>query len=218
MNKRSCTALVAGAAALCSCTSQTQLREAELDQLLHWLPGQYNNSLQVKDDVAHRLRPPHEALALSVLPVDDDLIGKFVFYVQESAADDPLRVMAQRIWTFDVSDKGIVQTVWTLAEPLRWREGERDPDLLRSMMKPDVVQIRGCDLHWKKSGARFVAENDPQHCQTTSQITSGTIHIESRFELDATELGLAETGTDAAGQLVQGRTDEPFFRFHKVQP
>ena len=204
--------------AIAGCTSQTEMREAELDQLLHWLPGRYDNSAQAKSDALHNVRPPHDALALVVVPVDDPLIGKFVYYVQEMAADDPRRVMAQRVWTFEVTDKGIVQSVWTLAEPLRWREGERDPDLLRSLMKQDVVQTRGCDLNWKKTDGHFSASNDPKHCQQTSRITSGTIHIETRLQLQAAELGLAENATDAAGQLVQGRTDEPFYRFQKVAP
>jgi hypothetical protein len=29
---------------------------------------------------------------------------------------------------------------------------------------------------------------------------------------------LAETAKDAAGQLVQGRTDDPFYKFHRQAP
>ncbi len=198
-----------------SCTNQTKLREAEFAQLLAWLPGHYDNTKQAQADVRAGLQPPHEALALAIVPVDDPVIGTHVFYVQEMAADDPRRVMVQKVWTLDLTDKGMVQTVWTLAEPLRWRDGQRDPDLLRGMMNHDVAQARGCDLTWKKHGEQFAAANDSKTCRITSRATSGTLQIDTRMELDATGFGLAENATDASGQLAQGRTDEPFYRFLK---
>lgn len=210
--------LIAAAAALTSCTNQTQLREAQLVELLVWLPGLYDNTSQAQGDVRRGVHPPHEALSLAIAPVDDPVIGTHVFYLQESAADDPRRVMVQKVWTFDATEKGIVQTVWTLAEPLRWRDGQRDPDLLRGMMNHDVVQTRGCDVTWKKVGNKFVAANDPKTCRATSRVTSGTMQIDTRMELDASDFALAENAMDAAGQLVQGRTDEPFYRFRKQTP
>ena len=209
------TGLLALMCLLGSCTNQTKLREAELEQLLEWLPGQYDNAAQAQADTRAGVQPPHEALALAIVPVDDPVIGKYVFYVQEMAADDPRRVMVQKVWTIDLTDKGIVQTVWTLAEPLRWRDGQRDPDLLRGMMNHDVAQATGCDLIWKKKGEQFVAANDPKTCRTTSRATSGTVQIDTRMELDAVGFGLAENATDVNGHLAQGRTDEPFYRFQK---
>ncbi len=209
------TGLVVLACSLTACTNQTKLREAELEQLLAWLPGQYDNTAQAQADTRGGIQPPHEALSLAIVPVDDPVIGTNVFYVQEMAADDPRRVMVQKVWTIDATDAGIVQTVWTLAEPLRWRDGQRDPDLLRGMMNHDVAQARGCELTWKKKGEKFVAANDPATCRITSRTTSGTLRIETRMELDAGNFGLAENATDAAGQLTQGRTDEPFYRFQK---
>jgi hypothetical protein len=200
------------------CTSQTQVREEELLQLLQWLPGEYNNSSQAQSDVQRGVRPPHEALALSIVSVDDPVIGSHVYYVQEAAADNPSRVMVQRVWTLEVTDKAIVQRVWTLSEPLRWRDAHRNPDVLRSMMNQDVSVTRGCEINWKKMGARFVGTNDPKRCRSSSRATSGTVQVETRMELDATELALAETARDAQGQLVQGRTDEPSYRFHKQAP
>jgi hypothetical protein len=207
---------VAAAALLVACADQQKLREQDLAELLGSIAGHYDNSAQVEADVRRGLRPPHDALALAIVPVDDPLIGDHVFYVQEMAADDPRRVMVQRVWTFDITDKKIVQTVWTLKEPLRFRDAHRDPDQLKSMMNQDVAQVRGCTLTWKKTGARFTASNDPKACHSTSRVTSGTVQIDTRMELDANGFSLAESATDAAGQLIQGRTDEPYVRFRKA--
>ena len=209
-------ACVAVAALLGACADQGKARELDLAELLGLIAGHYDNTAQVEADVRRGLRPPHDALALDIVPVDDPLIGEHVFYVQERAADDARRVMAQRIWTIDAVDKKIVQTVWTLKEPMRFRDAQHDPDLLKSMMNQDVVKVYGCNLTWKKVGDTFTAGNDPKTCRSSSRMTSGSLQIDSRMELDANGLSLAENATDAAGQLAQGRTDDPFVRFRKA--
>ena len=209
-------ALLAALALLAAaCTDQAEVRREEMLQLLQWLPGEYNNNVQVQTDIHNDIRPPHDALALHIIPIDAPVMGTHAFYVQETAADDPRRVMVQRVWTFDIGDKGIVQSVATLKEPLRWREANGDHDLLLSMMTQDIETSRGCDVTWKKSGAHFVGANDAKHCRSTSRATSGTVQIESKIEVDATELSLSETATDVAGQLVQGRTDDSYYRFRR---
>jgi CpeT/CpcT family (DUF1001) len=204
-------------AVLCSaCADQQKKSEAEMTELLVMLVGHYDNTGQVQSDTQRGIHPAHDPLALTVVPVDDPLVGEHVLYVQETAADDPRRVMVQRIWTFGVEDKkGIVQSVWTLKEPLRWRGAQQDPDMLKSMMNQDVTPVRGCNLTWKKSGEKFIASNDPKTCHSTSRSTGGTVRIDTRMELEAAELSLAENATDMSGHLVEGRTDEPFIRFRK---
>ena len=48
---------------------------------------------QVQADIAKGVQPPHEALALDIVPIDAVMIGENVFYVQESIAGDPKRVL-----------------------------------------------------------------------------------------------------------------------------
>jgi hypothetical protein len=203
------------AVCLCACADQQKVNDADLAELLVQLAGRYENTGQVQADVQHGLRPPHDALALVIVPVDDPVIGEHVFYVQEMAADNPNRVMVQRVWTFGIQNKAIVQSVWTLKEPLRWRDAPRNPEMLESMVSQDLTPVRGCNLTWKRTGEKFTAANDPKTCRSTSRLTGGTVHIDTRMELEGNELSLAENATDAAGQLVEGRTDEPFIRFRK---
>jgi len=198
-----------------ACTTGAQVHEAEFYQLLAMLPGEYNNASQAQGDEQRGVHPPHDALALTITPIGAPVIGTHAFYVQESAAEDARRIMAQRVWTLEMTDKSIVQTVWTIKEPLRWRNAE--PDLLMGMMAQDVIRNPGCDVTWKKEGMRFVGTNDSKRCTSTSRVTNGTVQVETRLELDSTQLALAETARDAGGQLVQGRTDDPY-KFHRQAP
>lgn len=203
------------AVALGACADQQKANEADMAELLVQLAGRYDNTGQVQADVQHGVHPAHDPLALVIVPVDDPLIGEHVFYVQEMAADDPNRVMVQRVWTFGVQNKSIEQSVWTLKEPLRWRDAQRNPEMLESLVNQDVTPVRGCNLTWKKTGDKFTAANEPKTCRTTSRLTGGTVRLDTRMEMEGNELSLSENASDAAGQLVAGRSDEPFIRFRK---
>jgi CpeT/CpcT family (DUF1001) len=159
-------ALVAVVLALCACMGgdNQKLREAELTQLLAVLPGNYDNSAQAELDVRNGVRPAHEAVALSITHVFAPRLGHYAYYAQETAADDPRRVLSQRMYSFAVEPKrGIVETTYQLVEPLRWRDGQLNKDLFTSIMTSDV-QAEGCQLLWKKKDAGFVATHDPKVC------------------------------------------------------
>jgi hypothetical protein len=215
--------LIAVAASLAACAAnQERLREAQLLQLTRWLPGTYDNTAQAKADEQKGVRSPHESLELVIVPVESVAIGRNAFYVQEMAADDPRRVMSQKVVMFAATDKGIVESVSSLADPLRWRDGHRDPEVFMGMTAKDLVATTGCELTWKKEkekekeGERFVAANDPKRCRTTSHAVMGLAQVESRAELTSDEFATSELAFGADGLLVQGRQDEPFYRFRKV--
>ena len=91
-------------------------------------------------------------------------LGHFVYYAQETATDNPLRLFSQRMWSFQVDEKrGIVETLYHLVEPLRWRDGQQNKDLFTSLFIDDV-QPEACQLVWKRKGDGFVATHDPKLC------------------------------------------------------
>jgi CpeT/CpcT family protein DUF1001 len=156
---------LAALAALCGCTSQTRQHETELAGLLVVLPGTYDNSAQAELDARTDARPAHIAITLTITHVHAPRLGHYVYYVQESAADDPRRVLSQAMYSFRADEKhGIVETIYQLVEPLRWRDGQLNKELFSSMVTEDV-QTEGCQLLWKKKPeGGFVATRNPQVC------------------------------------------------------
>jgi len=200
---------------LCGCASQSKLREAELAQLLEWYPGRYSNVDQSEADVQAG-REPHTALELNIVRIYAPLIGDYVFYTQETAADDPRRVIAQRVVAFEVvKGSGIVQSLWSLAEPARWRDAHLNADLFKSLQPQDFVPLRGCELVWAKKDGRYEGANDPKSCRVTTSATGGTVLMDLRAELTVDELALADQSHDVSGKLVQGNAAEPFYRFRR---
>ncbi len=150
--------------ALGGCTGQTKIYEGELTQLLAVFPGHYDNSAQAEQDARSGKRPPHDAIALVIVHVYTPRLGHYVYFAQESAADDPRRVFTQKMYSFQVDDKkGIVETLYEFVEPQRWREGLQNKDLFTSIMSDDV-RAEACQLFWKKTTDGFVANHDAKVC------------------------------------------------------
>lgn len=222
---------------LTACAENKQkVNEEDLTRIARWLPGTYDNTLQAKSDARKGVRPPHDAVELAIVPLDSVSVGRHAFYIQEMAADDSRRVLSQRVATFSVTDKGIVESMSTLAEPLRWRDGHRQPDIFMGMTPKDLKPISGCDLVWTRQTdstqptkklskeeaekatqkIRFVGSNDPKKCEETSHVVMGLVQMELRGELTMNEFALAELQYDSDGTLVAGNKDEPFYRFRKT--
>jgi hypothetical protein len=171
-----------------ACADQSKLRESELTQLLGWLPGSYDNTAQAASDAGRGARPPHDRIALIIVKVYTPRLGRHVLYAQETAADDPRRVMSERLFSFNVDEKrGILETVYTLAEPLRWRDGQEHPELFTGVLIEDVRSVPGCELAWRKAGEQFSASYDPKLCHNSG----GTGPGEPAAELTADSLLLA---------------------------
>jgi hypothetical protein len=208
-------ALLAAFGLLAACASQGKRQEAELAQLLEWYPGHYSNAEQAEADERAGL-PAHAALDIGIVRVYAPLIGEYAFYQQETVAGDSRRIISQRVVAFEtVKGQGIVESLWSLAEPARWRDAHMNPDLFKSLQPQDFVPMRGCELVWSKEGERFVGANNAKACRAISPATGGTLRMDLRAELSPDELALTDLSYDVAGRLVQGNSAEPFYRFKR---
>jgi hypothetical protein len=193
---------------LAGCAAAPSREEAMVADLVAVLPGSYDNLAQ------SRQGPDHPALKLVVAPVQAPLVGEHVFYVQEMAADDPRRVLAQRLYVVSAVAKGeqalLAQLDFT--EPLRWRDGHLNRDLFRSLLMQDLRQRSGCDMLWVRSTKGFTATTGAG-CRGSAPGTGEALKVEQRMELDADGLAVFEQRRDAAGVLVQGGEADPWFRF-----
>ena len=180
-----------------------------LAQLSAMLAGSYDNIAQARRDA------DHPGLRLMIVPVTAPLVGENVFYVQEMAADDLRRVFSQKLWVLNVIPKReqAVLTQLELKEPVRWRDGQNNRDLFRSMLMQDLRARPGCDLLWQRDAQGFKAALQANACRTASRSTGETLKQDLRVELTADNLNVFEQQRDAAGVLVSGELPDPWVRF-----
>lgn len=153
------------AAALCGCTSQADLRKAELAELVGQLPGRYENARQT----------------LVILRLTAPLVGDQVFYVRETAAGDVRRVISEHIWSLDVAgDQRIIGAVYAFEEPERWQVGLQSPELFRSLLVRDLRPLGGCALLWQKSPQGFTAASLSASCPQSWRLEGEALSFSER--------------------------------------
>ncbi len=196
-----------------SCATQAKRDQAEADAIAEMLPGHYDNQAQVAED-QRAGRKPHEALILSVTPIDAAEIGVRMFYLHETASGTG-EIKLQRLLSVGLIDGKIVATLWSFTEPQRWRDGDTTPELFTSLQPPDVKAMRGCNLVWKKDGTRFTASNEPGKCEPGVSRTGVLQSVEMRVILTADQFALSTRLVDSDGRPLSGGPDDPYIRFRR---
>ncbi len=194
---------LAAAALAAGCASESPHRDAELVQLDEWLPGRYDNQAQIAAD-RRAGRPLHEALALTVVPVDALQMGRHVFYIEESAGraeppGTPRLILAQHLASIDIVGSKIVTALYSFSEPQRWRGGLSSPELFSSLQPQDVKRMQGCGLTWTAEPAGFVGADDPSLCRTTSPLTASVESLRIRVELTRDEIAVSAEPVESGG-------------------
>ena len=153
---RGCGVLLACAlGVLSACTTQSDVRKSELNDLSLVLPGIYRNPEQV----------------LLFLNVFAPMMSGTLLYVRESAANDPRRIYSERMWSLDVSGSNhIVALVYAFDQPDRWHDGAENPELFRSLMQQDLRPLPGCELIWEKTPHGYSATSASPRCPQSWQL------------------------------------------------
>jgi len=188
-------------ALLCAAPFAAQARdkkkeEAQFVTFLHDLPGEYDNLTQTENEAdAH-----HAGIVLSVKPLNAQTLGKLVMFARETVADDPRRVLSQRIWIIE-HDKlnHIVQKVYVFREPQRWIHAGDDPLLMQSLLLDDLTPLTGCELLWVKTDTGFSGDVPAHGCRPASSM-EGQL-IETSAELRDDELIMTEQQAGTGGRL-----------------
>ncbi|HZF26363.1 MAG TPA: chromophore lyase CpcT/CpeT [Steroidobacteraceae bacterium] len=207
--------LLIGAAVLaCGCANNEKLREADLARLAEWLPGAYDNRAQVDSDLAKSVMDVHAPIALDVVAVSAQIIGEELYYVQQSDATNPRRVISQQLYSFEKTsdNKAIAHTIYNFKEPDRWASGHDRPDIFKSLVPDDLSSTSGCELKWEFAENRFTASSSAASCRG---VRGSGARTEIKIELTATEFKLSERTFDSTGNVTSGRSEDPFFDFRK---
>jgi CpeT/CpcT family (DUF1001) len=202
--------LMACALALPACTTDSKLREQDLSRLRSWLPGHYDNLAQVEADIAAGITDVREPVAIDVVPVNPGIMGDTVFYVQQSDAMNPRRVLSQRLHRFEKGpdDEGLLHTILELKQPDQWLAAPGNPDVLRGIFPDDARAASGCALLWKFADGKFTAT-----CPVAPTAPAGAASVP--VELTQSELRLADLSFNGRARAVPSRASDPAYRFER---
>ena len=94
---------------LAACATQGKRRDLELGKIGEWLPGQYDNTVQVDADLKGA-GEVHAAMEINLVPVWARFIGDQVLYVEQVDTRSGRKVVSQQLYSFEKSsdEKAIV--------------------------------------------------------------------------------------------------------------
>jgi CpeT/CpcT family protein DUF1001 len=182
---------------LAGCGGQQAQRQIDMAEIGRTLPGLYDNLEQIRAGGDAADLP---ALRIAIVPIYAPLVGKNIFYLQEMAADDARRVTAQRVLSLEVTPKGqVLEGIFALNEPNRWRDGHEKLDLFKSLLPNDLRLAQGCEIEWQRKGKKFEGTNDPARCRITQRGSGLTARQESHIELDEDGIAFSDTVIEVSG-------------------
>jgi hypothetical protein len=197
-------------AALAGCASEAAHRRSELAELMRRLPGEYANHSHPQANVA----APEVGVDLLIAPMRSTVFGDNSFYVRESVADDPRRVLGQRIWLFALNKDGqILQVIYLFKEPQRWLEAVDNPELLLALIPGDLSALSSCTLIWTKTGTEFDGSTKSKSCEPGKK-AEGSL-VEQAMVLNGDELDITERQTGADGRLLASPDAAALYRFER---
>jgi hypothetical protein len=147
-------------------------RPAALAALREWLPGRY---------VAAES-------ALEILPIYAPLTAPDAFLARElrRAGDepfdssDPADLLAQQLLAVSPAKRGrALLRVWRFAEPARWRDAHRSPDLFKGLMPGDVLPGPVIEVDWREAGLRLGARAGAAFA---FELDAAAVTFRSRYE------------------------------------
>jgi hypothetical protein len=202
--------------ALAGCAGHDRRPPLKLETLAARLPGTYDNAAQVAQDLTHGAASPHLALTLRVAPAPAFVVSNNAYYVRETIAADPRRVLSQRLWTLseDPKHQRILQTMYVFKEPGRWARAVEEPEMLVSLTPDDLEPLQGCELAWTETDGLLRAVAATDHCRPEA-LKEGML-LEQRVTIRGDELSLGEAEVGADGKVAGPAlfdSDVDFYRF-----
>ncbi len=200
---------------LSACASYEPLRaslENDLEEMLSWFPGEYDNDQQVQQQLtdgveqAKRQRHTHHLFQ----PVDVSFTESQTLYAQQYQHYDPDDLYRQRIYAFDIdqNEAAIRLTIYTPKDPAGIRDLHLNKSLQATLTAKDFVLKPGCEVYWRRNEKGFAGYLKPDSCSYYSKRFKTTVYLNETLLLTKDALHLHDTAMDSKGNPVFGSADK----------
>lgn len=186
--------------------------QQDLDTLLAWFPGEYDNHEQVYKEATDKIEANkrHRQTHHIFHEVQLDFIPGRKLYAQQSQHYDLNDLYRQRIYAFEIVEKeqAIRLRIYTPKEPKKLINGHLKPEVFEDLTEDDFFLKPGCDVFWKKEGSFFKGYLKKNECNYYSDRFGKQVYLNETLILRKDALLLEDTATDNDGNAVFGVHDK----------
>jgi hypothetical protein len=181
--------------------------EADLELMLSWFEGEFDNHLQFLADQEDPPEQPHEWIHSIFTRVELPAFGEHVFYVEQYTDGDPTKIYRNRIYTFvaDDENEAIKLAIYSFADPAAFAGAHLEPAKLEGLTPGQLRTVPGCEVFWRRDGeTRFIGYMEDGACRVDSPRLGTTIIIDDDLVLTPDEIWIGDRATDVEGNWVFG--------------
>lgn len=186
--------------------------QQDLDTLLKWFPGEYDNHRQVYKEAVGKLASEkrHRQTHHIFKEVQLDFISGRTLYAQQSQHYDLDDLYRQRIYAFEIDkkEKAIRLRIYTPKEPRELKNGHQNPEVFATLSLDDFFLKPGCDVFWKREGNVFKGYLKENDCNYYSDRFETQVYLNETLILREDALLLNDSAKDGDGKPVFGVHDK----------
>ncbi len=204
--------LALGACQTPTVPNQSAEIEQELEEMLAWFPGVYDNFEQIEAERESNLSSGlrHRHLNHTFHPVEIEGIPGRLLYAQQYQHHDPADLYRQRIYSFepDLEEGAVRLTIYTPNRPEDLIDIHLDPERQASLSVDDFFLKPGCEVFWKRAEDQFEGYLKEKACSYYSTRYETQVYLEETLTLRRDALLLNDRAVDGDGNLVFGVDDK----------
>lgn len=186
--------------------------DSDLNELLSWFPGVYDNTQQVSDERSGNLTSDlrHRHTNHTFYPVEIAGIPGRQLYAQQYQHYDPDDLYRQRVYAFetDLVENAVRLTIYTPKDPRALTDLHHQPETQAAMSADDFILKPGCEVYWTRAEDQFEGYLKPMACSYYSSRFETQVFLEETLVLRQDALLLNDRAVDADGKLVFGVDDK----------
>ncbi len=191
-----------------STTASSQSLDADLQEMLSWFTGEFDNFQQVwqqkEDKMPDSLQ--HEHIHSIFLPVKIPALGQNVYYVKQYADGDSNKIYRLRVYNFsiDKQENAIRLDIYTFKDEKAYQTANNTPSVLETLKPENFTATDGCGVYWKRENGIFIGSMKPKACNFLSKRSGKRIFITDSLKLTPNELWIRDEAEDENGNYVFG--------------
>lgn len=192
--------------------SDVSALERDLDEMLAWFPGVYDNFEQIESERETGLDDAvrHRHLNHTFFPVDIEGIPGRLLYAQQYQHHNPADLYRQRVYSFqtDFEENAIRLTIYTPKTPEDLVDLHLDPTRQNALSENDFILKPGCEVYWNRDETQFDGYLKLKSCSYYSTRYETEIFLEETLTLRPDALLLNDRGVDKDGNVMFGVGDK----------
>jgi hypothetical protein len=193
--------------------------KADLDLMMKWFEGRFDNHQQTVEEKEARAEFPHEHIHSIFARVKMPQIGENVFFVQQYMDGDASKIYRQRLYVFspNAAEKAIELKIYTFPDEKATRDAHLDQTKLVGLTLDKLDSPKGCEVYWRLNGDKFEGSMKKDACRVVSKRSGKTLVITDDLFLTKDEIWINDQAKDDAGNYVFGNKSGIHHKLKKVR-